>query len=355
MNYISGFVNSTDTLVQFGLWASIGAVGITISLILYILLFRFVQLWRNSEQQRFQQTWRPILALCPTVIPDKLPALSSRDHISMLALWNHYYNIIHGDATGNLLILGDRLQLDRIARIQLFGTNKRQQLIGILTLGHLQSREDWPLLDRFIHQSDTSTSLVSMRALFQINPRRALQTMLPYLVSRTDYPTAQVASLLRKIPSHDICPQLTLHMMLRLDQSSSHLLRLMEACDCTINRQIFTAITQKVPDDHIISTALSLISDPNTLELILPYALHTRWHIRVHAATAIGRLATREHLPALLSLLEDKEWWVRYRSAQAITRLPFLGEEELRGLMSSIDDRYARDMLSQAMAEQGYE
>jgi len=355
MNYISGFVNSTDSLVQFGLWVSIGAVGITVSLIIYILLFRFIQIWRNSEQQRFQNIWRPILALCPTVIPDTLPTLSNRDYMSILTLWNHYYNIIHGDATGNLLVLGERLKLDSIARLQLFSANKRQQLIGILTLGNLQSREDWPLLNRFIHQADTSTSLVSMRALFQINPRRALQTMLPYLVSRTDYPTAQVASLLKKIPSNEICPQLVLHMMLSLGHGSSHLLRLMEACDCSLNRQVFATLVKKLPDDHIISTALALISDPHTLDLILPYAQHERWHIRVHAASAIGRLATREHLPVLLDLLEDREWWVRYRAAQSITKLPFLEQDELGRLMNGIDDRYARDMLSQAMAEQGYE
>lgn len=355
MNYISGFVNSTDSLVQFGIWVSIGAVGITVSLIVYILLFRFIQLWRQSILQRFQKIWRPLLALCPTTMPDDLPALSSRDHMSMLTLWNHYYNIVHGDATGNLLVLGERLELAYIARMQLLRANKRYQLIGILTLGNLQSREDWPLLDRYIHKPDTSTSLVAMRALFQINPRRALQTMLPYLVSRTDYPTAQVATLLQKIPSDDICPQLTLHMMLSLGQSSSHLLRLMEACNCSINRQLFTAIAKKLPDDHVISTALSLITDPKALELILPYAQHQRWHIRVHAATAIGRLATREHLPVLLELLTDKEWWVRYRAAQAITNLPFLQHNELTSLMDSIDDRYARDILNQAMAEHGYE
>ncbi|MDH5182410.1 MAG: HEAT repeat domain-containing protein [Gammaproteobacteria bacterium] len=355
MNYISGFVNSTDRLVQFGLWASIGAVGVTICLIIYIFFFRIVQLWREAAQQRFHKTWRPLLALCPSHIPDVLPKLSTSHHLSMLSLWNHYYNIIHGDASGNLLILGERIGLPRIARVQLFRTDKRHQLIGLLTLGNMASREDWPLLDRFVHMSDTSTSLVSMRALFQINPHRALHTMLPYLVSRSDYPTAQIATLLQKIPSHEICPQLTLHMMLNLGQGSSHLLRLMESCHCSINRQVFASIIKKQPDDHIVSTALALISDHKALDLILPFTKHDRWHIRVHAATTLGRLATKEHLPLLLALLADREWWVRYRAAQAITGLPFLRTADLIRLLNSIDDRYASDMLKQAMAEQGYE
>lgn len=352
MNYISGFVNSTDTLVQFGFWASIGAVGITVSLIIYILLFRLFQLMRLFAQKSFMHHWRAILATCPTSMPDELPTLLARDHLSMLGLWNHYYKIIHGDATGNLLVLAERIDLARIARRQLFRNDKRHQLIGILTLGNLASREDWPLLDRFIHQPDTKLSLVSMRALFQINPHRALHSMLPYLVSRSDYPTAQVASLLQRIPSHDSCPQLTLHMMLNVATDSSHLLRLMEACGCSITRQIFSALLEKQPDDHIVSTALALITDPKALELVLPFARHERWHIRVHAATTIGRLATREHLSILLELLGDRQWWVRYRAAQAIVALPFLGAEELAQLLSKQNDRYAIDMLKQALAEQ---
>lgn len=352
MNYISGYVNSTDTLVQFGLWASIGAVGITICLIIYILFFRVVQLWRQSVLHRFQEIWRPVLALCPTAMPDSLPKLSHRDHLSMLNLWNHYYSIIHGDATGNLIVLADRIELAKIARMQLFRADKRHQLIGILTLGNMASREDWPLLDRFIHQADTNISLVSMRALFQINPHRALHTMLPYLVSRSDYPTAQVATLLQKIPPHESCPQLTLHMMLNLNQTSAHILRLMEACDCSINRQVLSAIIKKQPDDHIISTALTIISDPKALDLILPYASHDRWHLRVHAATALGKLGTREHISVLIDLLSDREWWVRYRAAQAITKLPFLLADELQQIQLGLDDRYASDMLKQAMAEQ---
>ena len=353
MNYISGFVNSTDTLVQFGLWATVGAVGITFSLIIYILLFRLVQIWHQSLQKRFMRTWRPVLAICPTHMPDALPALSDHDHLSMLGLWNHYYDIVHGDATGNLLVVAERINLARIARLQLFRTDKRHQLIGILTLGNLASREDWPLLDRYIHQPDTNISLVAMRALFQINPNRALHSMLPYLVSRTDYPAAQIASLLQRIPAHEICPQLTLHMMLNLGQHSSHILRLMEACDCSITRQVFSAIINKQPDDHIVSTALALINDPKALELVLPFAQHERWHIRVHAATVIGRLAAREHLPILLQLLKDREWWVRYRAAQAIVSLPFLDTEELNRLLAEQHDRYASDMLKQALAEHG--
>ena len=55
----------------------------------------------------------------------------------------------------------------------------------------------------------------------------------------------------------------------------------------------------------------------------------------------------------LESLLDDKEWWVRYRAAQAIASLPFLGPNQLRQIRDRQTDRYAGDMLQQCFAEVG--
>jgi hypothetical protein len=51
-------------------------------------------------------------------------------------------------------------------------------------------------------------------------------------------------------------------------------------------------------------------------------------------------------------LLADREWWVRYRAAQALVELPWLKRADLEALHATLDDRYAADMLAQVMAEQ---
>jgi hypothetical protein len=353
MRFISDFVNSHDSLVQFGFWATVGAFTITLLLILYILAFRTLQIILAFNSRHFYKYWRPVLAMCSLELPRQLPPLHDRDYLPFLSLWNHYYEILRGEACDNLIALAQQIDLGTIARRQLFRRDKKHRLLAILTLGNLRSKEDWPLLNQFVHLPDTYTSLVAMRALFQIHPERAVKTLLPYLITRTDYPPAQVGTLLRRTQHNEVCPQLTLHMALNLGQASSSILRFMEACDCHINRQIFETILQEQPDDHLISTALGMLNDPAAIDLLLPFVDHRRWHIRVHAAEALGKLAKREHIPQIMKLLRDEEWWVRYRAAQALAGLPFISKEELQGLMDDLDDPYARDILQQAMAEMG--
>ena len=73
----------------------------------------------------------------------------------------------------------------------------------------------------------------------------------------------------------------------------------------------------------------------------------------MQSAKVLGRLGEREHVGLLESLLQDREWWVRYRAAQALVGLPFLGPNALREIQRRQTDRYAVDILDQAFAEVG--
>jgi len=73
--------------------------------------------------------------------------------------------------------------------------------------------------------------------------------------------------------------------------------------------------------------------------------------VRVQAARALGRVGERSDAERLVALLGDAQWWVRYRAAQALLELPALSRADLDALRASLTDRFAADMLSQAMAE----
>jgi HEAT repeat protein len=72
----------------------------------------------------------------------------------------------------------------------------------------------------------------------------------------------------------------------------------------------------------------------------------------VQAVKALGRIGERADTARLAHLLADREWWVRYRAAQALVELPWLKRADLDALHATLDDRYAADMLAQVMAEQ---
>jgi HEAT repeat protein len=73
--------------------------------------------------------------------------------------------------------------------------------------------------------------------------------------------------------------------------------------------------------------------------------------VRLQAAKALGRIGEHTDVNRLVPLLGDKEWWVRYRSAQALLGMSFFSLTEAEMLRTNLSDRFARDMLAQAIAE----
>jgi HEAT repeat protein len=73
--------------------------------------------------------------------------------------------------------------------------------------------------------------------------------------------------------------------------------------------------------------------------------------VRVQAARALARIGERTDIDLLAPLLGDREWWVRYRAAQALASLAALYGQPLDVVGHTLSDRFARDMLAQVMAE----
>jgi HEAT repeat protein len=106
-------------------------------------------------------------------------------------------------------------------------------------------------------------------------------------------------------------------------------------------------------DAGVLNAALKLVSGYGGVPRIAALTTHSVWFVRMQAAKVLGRIGQPEHLKLLEALLSDGEWWVRYRAAQAITGLPFLGPNQLRKLRLRQQDRYAADILQQSFAEVG--
>jgi len=78
---------------------------------------------------------------------------------------------------------------------------------------------------------------------------------------------------------------------------------------------------------------------------------HPEWRVRMAAARALGRIGAAAEIPALVELLKDPVWWVRYHAAQAVTGLKGMTPEELQVVRDTARDHFALDMLAHALAE----
>ena len=176
---------------------------------------------------------------------------------------------------------------------------------------------------------------------------------MPLIAARRDWPRTKVSMMLRKMDTAALSAALCAAVVSADDRTRVHLLQFAALADAAdIDRLAERLLTES---DHpgVLGAALKLISGYNGIPRIGELTSHPVFFVRMHAAAALGRAGEREHLHLLEDLLADNEWWVRYRSAQAIVSQPFLGPNALRQLRDRQHDRYARDMMTQGMAEVG--
>jgi hypothetical protein len=76
-------------------------------------------------------------------------------------------------------------------------------------------------------------------------------------------------------------------------------------------------------------------------------ASDARWEMRAVVATALGAFGAQENEDTLVKLLCDREWWVRYRAAEALAKAP--NTEEIIAHAARTKDRFAVEMMRFAL------
>jgi HEAT repeat protein len=131
----------------------------------------------------------------------------------------------------------------------------------------------------------------------------------------------------------------------------SRLIRLLAGVSPEAAAPIIREWLRSSSDDHLLSTCLQVISNPADLDCVRPLLAHPRWHIRMLAATTLGRLGVPGDEQQLIAMLSDAQWWVRYRAAGGLLKLHFVGSERLRQIQLTQSDPYARDIITHVLAE----
>jgi HEAT repeat protein len=282
-----------------------------------------------------------------------LPRYVRRERTDLLEEWNRVRDSVDGDAVANLIVIGERLGFDALARRMLRSRKLSTQLVAVQTLGHLRDRSVWAQLVALIDDANTALSVTTARALVEIDSREATPLVLAKVVERHDWPPANVARILKKAGA-DLITQPLCHAVLVADADTSvRLLKYSELARTERVDQLIEMLLRERTEPAVLAAAMKAASLGASLPRIERLASHEAWYVRMQAAKLLGRLGHERDLPLLEALLRDPQWWVRYRAAQAIVGLPFLGPNRLRELRSRQHDAFARDMLQQAFAEVG--
>lgn len=342
----------SDPYLTFAFAAGITAVALTTLLILVIVFLRLRLRKHTHHEEAFVALWRPLL-LEAVSVPEPVvhPALPARDQIHFLKLWNYLQESLRGPANDRLNELALNLECDAAARNFLRKGHRAERLLAILTLGHLRDPAAWDDLIRQAQGADAVASIHAARALTRIDPLRATEYLLPVLLERTDWDITQVAAFLGEA-RQAFWLRLAKNILTIDPQHWARALQLAEALNLQLPHASMLHVLKNSPSADTLAAALHMASGPALATTVRCYLGHGDWRVRVEAARFLSRFGDAGDIPALQSLLQDAQWWVRYQAAQSLAAMPFFGPAQLRLLRAQSQDAQVAEMLDQVLAEE---
>lgn len=346
---------SSDPRVVFAFW--VGLSMSLASLVLFVAVLVLRQLAQRRERQHLQAVarWRTLLAgAMRDHLPAHLPTLPEREITGFMEVWNELHELPEGQDNPGMRQLaweiGAAPKLEKIALTGRF----HDRVMAIIALGHLRSVSSFSRIEPLLDDPSPIISLSAARALMRIDAARAVERVMPKIESRLDWVDGGVAQILSEADAAVVQGPLSGATLRANDEIAPRMVRFLADVSPEAAAPVIRKILSESHDDHLISTCLQVMTDPADLDKVRALLAHPRWHVRMHAASALGRLGSASDVEALLPLLGDTQWWVRYRAAQAIAHL-LRDVDVLARVRERQQDRYARDILTQVIAEQTLE
>jgi HEAT repeat protein len=318
-----------------------------------LMLLRALRSLRLRRHQRLRQRWLPLLARAAsgTHTSNTLAPLARRDLLAWLREFNAMHDCVRGSGAAGLNALAERLHISQRLKPLLSTRSVQRRIIAVIAAGNLRDRAARDAIERELWSENLLLSLLGLRALIRIDGPSALPLVRRALTERESLRPEQVARYLADIGARELAAPLEELVLTTPPESLAKLVPLLRAIDRAAAQRILTRLLADSKNDRTTAECLRLIEDRNGLESVRRNLTHVRWHVRMLATSALGRVGEASDASRLEALLRDSSWWVRNRAAKARITLATRMREALDGLASRIDDRYGREALVQAIAE----
>lgn len=338
------------TLLTVAYWVAVLTLLLAFSLLAIIVVLRARSQWRERRDKRAQQHWLQVML--KVLAGNEVPArpLASDEVAGFIEAWNATHDSLSSTDSMRLLPLGRRVGLLDAARGMLRG-NYHDCAMAIIALGYQRDHSVFDELASFLNDRSPIVSLCAAHALGQMDPPRAMALFVPMILERDDWMPGNVARILTRNEDGSAARELD-HTLLRASSSSMvKLVRFLADIDPDRAAVVIRQLLDSSTDDHAISVCLQLVNDKQDRERVAGFLNAPRWHVRMHAASALGRIGEAADSQRLEPMLTDKVWWVRYRTAQALLGLPGMGTGPLRQIQQRQSDAYGRDIIDQVLSE----
>lgn len=337
--------------------AALIAGAAALVLFVVVLGLRAGHVLYDRRMNAMREAWWPIFAetavTAEPVDAERRPAVRRRERWLLLREWSRFRGLVHGQASANLNALAIDLGLLPLARREMSRRSVNHRLLSVRAVGQMRDADSWDAIDASVESDNVALAVTAATALSDIDPDRAIPRIMPIVARSARWPRTQVGRILSAagpdIVSARLCSEIA-------DAPPEQVVRLLQFADSAFASDINTVAERLLisrDEPAVLSAALKAARGRICPERVGELTRHDSWFVRMQAASLLGRMGVREDLSILESLLSDPEWWVRYRVAQALVASPYLGPNAIRRIAGRQNDRFASDILQQALAEKG--
>jgi HEAT repeat protein len=305
----------------------------------------------EARAESFAARWRPLIL--QRIMGDKVtpPAIEPRDWPHFFVLWNHLHESLRGEALEKLNELAREVGMREVARQWADETELRRQVLAMLALGNMRDPAAWARAKVLIEDEHPVRSVAALRCMLLLRPAAALPQVIPLIARRTDWSPVRIAIFLREAGAELSGTHLAAAAADLPPQEAGRLLKYLTAIGSEHALPTIRQILATAQEPNLIAACLPLLHNAEDMSFARQFIDHPSWFVRVQATVALGKHGKMGDEGLLIPLLADSQWWVRYRAAQALAGMTHLGEGWMRALHDDLTDRYARDIVGQALAE----
>lgn len=330
----------------------------TLIILIFILFMRKKQVVELKARDAFLAIWNIFMI---QAIEGKLriwPKIDEKHYLDFLILWNKYQGNLTGDSKIGLNRMAYALDMDKVAMSLLDANSEAERILAVLTLGHLRESNAWEKIKLIAEESVGMSGQIAALSIARINPSKAAQILLPILLQREEWSQAKNAIILTEIGDDNLTQPLLDEIEQADAKALTRLITALPFANTSLADKKLKSLLDQSDDIEIIASCLKIIkffAGEEWIYIIKEYLTHPSWVVRVQAVNAISQLAGKNELDELIAMLSDENWWVRYRSALAISNLPAMNSRKLEGIIFTLSDRYAVDILTQIATEKKME
>ena len=299
--------------------------------LLLIVLDRLRLAQLRVHESRVQVEWRPLFLALSAGEPVKPRTLETMDAAIVLKLWMRMLRNVQGNARQRLVEFAAASHFADAAR-WLNQRGHRERLLGLATLAELADEQDLPLFRRALWSRSIRVSLIAARGLLRAGYEDGLRELLQAYAIGLKHPRFVMHALLQEC-APEMIERVLQQEMDTHDILPLRLVPLLDLLPLPVARKPLRKLLDS-GDPESASAALKVVQDPAMLDEVRKACHSEYWYVRAQAARALALVGLPEDEMLLRERLDDPNWWVRRRAAEALLKLvPTADGHELLALL----------------------